>query len=104
MKSPCLHCTRVKDPSNCENKTCKEWQAWFIDRWETMRANIRADLDQAPVVEHGVPLGGNRYASPHRVRESLSKDPCKTCYCPKDVCTTPCQLKIAWSERKGAKQ
>ena len=58
MKSPCLHCTRVKDPSNCENKTCKEWQAWFISRWEAMRANIRADIDQAPLTEHGVPWVG----------------------------------------------
>ena len=36
-QSPCLTCIRVKDPSNCENKTCKLWKAWFIRTWEAMR-------------------------------------------------------------------
>ena len=39
-ESPCLACTRVRDPKNCENKLCREWQAWFIDRWEAMRTSI----------------------------------------------------------------
>lgn len=34
---PCKTCTRVKDPENCGNKICQEWQRWFLDRWETMR-------------------------------------------------------------------
>ena len=42
-KSPCATCRRVKDPSNCENKQCKLWQNWFIDRWETMRDEIFRD-------------------------------------------------------------
>ena len=36
-KSPCLTCTKVQDPKNCENKSCKEWREWFIKRWEKLR-------------------------------------------------------------------
>ena len=104
MKSPCLTCTRVRDPRNCENKVCKEWRAWFIDRWEAMRKNIRTAMEQAPITEQGVPLGGYQYASPHRVEAFLNNDPCKACYCPKDVCTRPCQLKLVWEDRKGGTQ
>ncbi len=100
-ESPCLSCTRVKDPCNCENKLCKDWQAWFINRWENMRRNVRASMDQAPIADQGVPLGGHRYSPPHRVEAFLKNDPCKTCYCPKDVCTKPCQLKLAWEGRNG---
>lgn len=32
-KSPCETCTRVKDPGNCENKRCKDWEVWFLKRW-----------------------------------------------------------------------
>ena len=31
--SPCEHCTRVRDPGACENKSCKVWKAWFLRRW-----------------------------------------------------------------------
>lgn len=34
LKNPCLTCTRVQDPINCENKQCKVWQKWFLSRWE----------------------------------------------------------------------
>ena len=30
---PCLTCTRVKDPEDCENKTCPDWKAWFMNQW-----------------------------------------------------------------------
>ncbi len=36
-QSPCRGCARVRDPANCENKLCKEWQAWFVERWDAMR-------------------------------------------------------------------
>lgn len=36
-KSPCLTCTRVKDPRDCENKTCERWRRWFISWWEGVR-------------------------------------------------------------------
>ena len=32
-KSPCEGCTRVSDPTMCDNKNCKLWKAWFQRRW-----------------------------------------------------------------------
>lgn len=32
-EKPCLTCTKVKDPENCENKSCKEWREWFLKKW-----------------------------------------------------------------------
>ena len=101
MNSPCLTCTRVKNPKNCESKVCKDWQTWFIARWDAMRSRIRDEITMATTEEHGVPLGGNRYASPHQVRDFLQKDPCKTCHCPKELCETPCRLRLVWLERTG---
>ena len=98
MNSPCLQCTRVRDPLNCENKICKEWQAWFIDRWETMRANILAQVETSPLEDIGIPLGGQRYASHHRVREYRQQDPCQRCLGPKDLCRSLCAAKLAWSK------
>ena len=100
MKSPCFSCTRVRDPINCENKTCKDWQAWFFDRWESMRENVRTQMQNAPVTEIGVPLGGRRYISPHRMEEHLHTDPCSQCKCPQSICTTPCPTKTIWSNRQ----
>ena len=77
LKSPCLTCARVRDPKNCENKNCRDWQAWFIDRWESMREFVRQDMASAKLQECGVPLGGERYASPHRVKAYLETDPCE---------------------------
>ena len=37
MENPCKTCTWVKDPRNCENKHCQEWQQWFIDMWDMLR-------------------------------------------------------------------
>ena len=37
-ESPCVTCTRVKDPENCENKSCQVWREWFIRRWEEIRS------------------------------------------------------------------
>ena len=36
-EKPCLNCTKVKEPENCENKKCQEWREWFIKWWEKMR-------------------------------------------------------------------
>ena len=96
MNSPCLTCTRVQKPHNCENKTCKEWQAWFIDRWETMRSNVRTQMEKAPLKDTGIPLGGHRYVSPHRVTEYRKQDPCQRCLGPIDLCHSPCPAKSAW--------
>jgi hypothetical protein len=35
--SPCKSCTRVKDPQDCDNKTCAAWREWWLKRWEAMR-------------------------------------------------------------------
>ena len=35
-ESPCLTCTRVKDPANCENKNCQAWKAWFLKKWNEL--------------------------------------------------------------------
>ena len=101
MMSPCFTCTRVRDPKNCENKLCKDWQSWFINRWDTMRKALCAEVAQAPVCEIGVPLGGNRYASPHRVRDFLNVSPCRNCIYPTDECHMPCKTKLAWSEMQS---
>lgn len=101
-KSPCFTCTRVRDPKNCENKACRVWQAWFIDRWESIRDAVRKDMCQAVLREEGVPLGGRQYASPHRVKAYLETDPCTTCPC--GPCRVPCTVRQVWNEKKGANQ
>ena len=35
-KSPCMTCNRVKCPAECENKQCKTWQQWFLQRWSNI--------------------------------------------------------------------
>lgn len=44
-KNPCLTCTRVKDPHNCENKNCREWREWFVRKWEELRMPQLRDKD-----------------------------------------------------------
>ena len=97
--SPCLTCTRVRDPQKCENKTCRDWQAWFIHRWEAMREGVRRHMAQSELPPIGVSLGGHQYASPHRVRDYLATDPCTTC--PLGYCDNPCPVRRAWAEQKG---
>ena len=36
-EKPCLTCTRVKDPANCENKSCQTWREWFLKKWGELR-------------------------------------------------------------------
>lgn len=93
--SPCICCTRVKDPRDCENKNCQVWRRWFIARWEALREAAREKMEVAPE-KVGVALDGKTYAAPHQVREYLHKDPCKECLCPKDLCRHPCSLKTNW--------
>ncbi len=31
---PCRGCTRVEEPTKCENKQCRPWRCWFFSRWE----------------------------------------------------------------------
>lgn len=65
-KSPCATCRRVKNPANCENKYCKLWQNWFVDRWDAMRDNVLRD------------------------------DPCLRCHMDKDDCLENCALRQQW--------
>lgn len=35
---PCTLCTRVDDPSRCENKNCAPWRSWFLSKWTHTRS------------------------------------------------------------------
>ena len=32
--SPCVSCKRRKEPNLCESKCCRDWQEWWLARWE----------------------------------------------------------------------
>lgn len=98
--SPCLSCTRVKDPRDCENKNCMLWRKWFLGRWELIHSYPAAMMAQAKMEPVGVPLGGRHYAAPHQVTAYLQKDPCQSCLCPKELCSSACRVKKSWEEAK----
>ena len=98
--SPCLTCTRVADPRQCEDKRCKVWQQWFIGRWDGLRSRVRLDMEQVKPEPEGVCIGGRHYAPPHRVQGYLEKDPCQDCLCPRDLCLVPCRIKRAWLQAR----
>ena len=101
--SPCIYCTKVACPENCENKNCGDWQEWFIRRWELIRGFPRYHMEIAPLEQPGIYLGGRKYTHPETIRQYLRKDPCQNCVCPKDLCKMPCPTRRAWDlERKGA--
>ena len=43
QEKPCLTCTKVKDPANCDIKKCSVWQIWFVSRWDAMRKAVLKD-------------------------------------------------------------
>ncbi len=94
--SPCLICTRVKDPENCENKHCKVWRAWFLRRWSLIHRFPREAMEQAELKPVGVNVGGRVYAAPHQIEAYQKKDPCDSCLCPKDLCSSPCPMRRQW--------
>lgn len=98
--SPCLTCTRVPDPRECENKQCKLWQRWFVDRWEQLRSGVRHQVQTREPEAAGVNIGGVRYAMPHQVEDYLKKDPCAGCLCGDGLCVTPCRAKRSWEETR----
>lgn len=98
VKSPCLTCQRVRDPNNCENKLCRDWQSWCIDRWDAMRREIRLQMENAELHEDGVQVGATLYSHPDRVREYFASSPCDGCLCPKDLCDTPCAARKVWDD------
>lgn len=74
-KSPCLSCTRVANPLDCENKQCKAWKTWFLARWALIHAYPRKAMDCDDRKPSGVSVGGRTYAPPERVREYLAIRP-----------------------------
>ena len=46
-QSPCLTCTMVENPKNCERKGCAAWQKWWLARWENMRSRYCAEIKRA---------------------------------------------------------
>lgn len=68
--SPCLLCTRVADPKNCENKQCVLWRNWFTAKWN----HTRKLFDRKPT----------------------QPDPCLDCPWNGPLCTTPCPGKEAY--------
>jgi hypothetical protein len=73
LNSPCLGCTRVKHPDDCENKQCPSWRSWFLHSWEQLRTRFARGKDPA-----------------------LLADPCKTCQFPRQTCKTPCPKRLGW--------
>lgn len=96
MKSPCLKCTRVKNPRDCEEKNCKAWRSWFIETWDAQRMQFRLAREHLALEKEGENIGGIRYALPHRVHSYLENDPCKGCMSPRDLCRVPCKVKRNW--------
>ena len=100
MKNPCLSCTRVKNPRNCEDKNCQAWRQWFIQTWDQRRLQHRLCREHLETEMEGVSIGGVRYALPHRVHSYLGTDPCEKCLCPKDLCRLPCKVKRNWKQTR----
>ena len=98
--SPCLSCTRVPHPEDCENKNCNPWQQWFLDQWELIHRFPRAHMEKAELKPAGVRVGGRYYAPPYQVEEYLRKDPCEACVCAGSVCTSPCRIRRSWEEAR----
>lgn len=68
-ESPCVNCRRVPDHRQCENKDCKAWRMWFINRWEQIRQMYQTE-----------------------------QNPCKSCHFPEELCFEKCDRKILWEE------
>lgn len=80
-QSPCVTCTRVPNPNDCENKLCQPWKRWFLARWAEIHA----------------------YAQHNAVIKNLSNDPCDKCVCFGKACTGPCRIKQIWQEEQIGK-
>ena len=96
MRKPCIGCSRVADPQNCEDKSCRAWRRWFVESWDSMRREPRLCRETMPKIPEGTVIGGQHYALPHRVRSYLGTDPCCGCLCPRDLCVIPCRVKRSW--------
>ena len=101
MNSPCLTCTRVKNPQDCENKNCGDWRRWFIARWEATRKLPRLQKELSVPLPDTIAVGGVQYRHPDSYRDFIGKDPCDSCEFPKDLCKGPCPEKRAWEIETG---
>ena len=98
LPPPCRGCTLVRNPAACENKACKQWQRWFIKRWDRFHTYPRQMMDKTLPV--GISIGGRRYLHPDQLREYIRKNPCEGCSCTADLCRTPCRAKTIWEKAK----
>lgn len=101
MTSPCVRCTTVADPRQCENKDCRRWRQWYIENWNRLRVIPRLNIEQQPRQAEGICIGGKYYALPHRVDSYLHTDPCAKCLCPRDLCVLPCRIKRDWQAARN---
>lgn len=100
IEYPCRTCQRVRDPKNCENKLCKEWQAWFVDRWESMRRYVQQAEQGKCVQGETISVGGERYHHPDRARRFLEENPCMQCQRRNGLCLSPCKVRKTWDSEK----
>ena len=98
--NPCTGCSRVPYPAECENLHCHLWRRWFITRWEEMRKSVRQQMDQAQTAPMGVPLGGNYYTPPHKIREYRAQNPCENCTI-RPLCKEKCNIRKLWEQQGG---
>lgn len=99
-ESPCRLCQRVRDPANCENKLCRDWQSWFIDRWEARRRYVRATARGKGIQGDTISVGGVKYQHPNNVRDFIEMDPCLQCPWRDGLCPGTCDTRQMWLEAK----
>ena len=100
MTNPCMRCTKVDNPAQCDDKDCRLWQQWFIERWNRMRVIPRLEIENRPKQQEGICIGGKYYALPHRIDSYINTDPCDSCLCPRDMCVIPCRVKRDWQNAR----
>ena len=76
LTGPCEGCTRIPDPEKCDNKDCKQWRQWFLERWDLIHGYY---LKKAP---------------------ERSVDPCTVCQCPSEMCFPKCSTRTAWEAQQ----
>ena len=96
MNCPCANCCRVPDPRQCEDKNCRLWRRWFVEKWDHLRMTTRLEKERQECQPEGECIGGVYYALPHRIDSYLNTDPCESCQCPRDLCVIPCRMKRNW--------
>lgn len=53
-ESPCMTCRRVRNPQDCENKMCRQWQSWWVNRWNAIRAEMGVDRQNSDCKKGGI--------------------------------------------------